>query len=279
MKIAILNDVQAGQPLAFAGEIKASSHLAEEKLPALIRHIITQHQPDLLVNIGDLIRSEEKTIDLTRYERVIALFQNLNLPVIHMLGNHELKKMSALDVETIWQNAGFAQVSFGKQTFQNMNVVWLGLEVDAHNPKLYRLPHEQLIWLENMLIENQQPTLIFTHCPIDYHDVTGNFYYHQLNGNKTSLFLENAESIKKIILEAGCVIGVIQAHLHYFHVKMIGKVPFITCPAMGDNIYGQVENVIPEIYTILNITPESLMVKAFAKEYCYSGYEVVKLFN
>lgn len=35
----------------------------------LMQYII-HHQPEIIVNIGDLIRSEEKEIDLARYEHV-----------------------------------------------------------------------------------------------------------------------------------------------------------------------------------------------------------------
>ena len=117
--------------------------------------------------------------------------------------------------------------------------------------------------------------VIFTHCAIDDHDVNGNFFYEASdNRSKKALFLENQQEIRKIISSSNSVIAVIQAHLHYFHTKKIDGIPYITCPAMGDNICGpNIKDNVPEIYTIFSFEKNRIVAKAFSGKYCFAGYE------
>lgn len=277
MKIAVVNDIHVGKCLEHHGKVRASSHLVEEMLKRFLQGIVRQHEPDVLVNLGDLIRNEEKESDLTRYQRLIADFQDIKCPVIHLVGNHELKKMSLAEIEHIWQQSSFDQKSYGCRNMGHFRLIWVGLEPDSHDHKIRRLPSEQLNWLKDQLSQVKHPTVIFTHCAIDDHNVNGNFFYEAADKrNKATLFLENQEEIRSIINESNCVIAVLQAHLHYFHTKVIDGIPYITCPAMGDNICGPhvVDNV-PEIYTILTFENQRIIAKAFSGKYCFAGYEGV----
>lgn len=59
MKIAVVNDIHVGKSLEHGGRIRASSHLVEEVLPGFLKEIVQQHSPNVLINLGDLIRNEE----------------------------------------------------------------------------------------------------------------------------------------------------------------------------------------------------------------------------
>lgn len=275
MKIAVVNDVHVGKSLEHEGKVRASSHLMEEMLPTFLEGIVKQHAPDVLVNLGDLIRSVEKESDLEKYRHLIEIFKNTKIPVIHLIGNHELKKMPLQSIESIWHNHGFPQKSFGSQDFNNFTLIWLGLELDPTDHRVRLLPLEQLDWLKIQLKNKERPALIFTHCAIDDHDVNGNFFYEASdNKKKTALFLQNQASIREVISNAGTVAAVLQAHLHYFHTKQIDGIPYITCPAMGDNICGpNVRDNVPEIYTILTLEPNNISAKAYSGKYCFAGSE------
>jgi len=275
MKIAVVNDIHVGKSLEHEGKVRASSHLIENTLQGFLQDIQQQHCPDVLINLGDLIRSESKELDLQAYRRLVSNFEQVSSPVIHLLGNHELKKMPLSDIENVWQECGFNQKSYGYKDVGDFTLIWLGLELNPEDHRIRSLPSEQLSWLERQLSQNNRPTIIFTHCAIDDHDVNGNFFYEASdNRSKTALFLENQESIRSIISASGCVIAVLQAHLHYFHSKQIDGIPYITCPAMGDNICGpNIRDNIPEIYTILTFDKNRITAKAFSGKYCFAGYE------
>jgi hypothetical protein len=274
MKIAVVNDIHVGKGIEHQGRVRSSSHLVEEILRRYLGDIIEQHRPDVLINLGDLIRSDNKETDLKKYHQVIGLFNQVKVQVIHMLGNHELKAMSADDIESIWHALGFNQKSFGSIDVKGVKLIWLGLEMDARDHKSRRVPNEQLIWLKEEL-KDPKPVILFTHCAIDEQDVRGNFFYEAMDNKDTrALFLENQRDIRTLLNSHSHVIAVVQAHLHYFHSKTIRDIPYITCPAMGDNICGpNVRDHVPEIYTILSYENNQFIAKAFSGQYCFAGYE------
>lgn len=275
MKIAIVNDIHVGKGLEHEGHVRASSHLVEESLERFLKNIQDQHSPNLLINMGDLIRSESSEQDLKAYHRLMSYFAKTALPVIHLLGNHELKRMPLKAIEKIWLERGFHQSSYGIKEFERINLIWLGLELEKEDHRTRFLPKNQLLWLQEQLNLSNKPTVIFTHCPFDDHVLEGNFFYEASDGrSKNALFLENHEAIRTAIASSGSVIAVLQAHLHYFHAKEIDGIPYITCPAMGDNICGpNVKDNVPEVYTILSIDNDRIVAKAYSGKYCFSGYE------
>lgn len=275
MKIAVVNDIHIGKCLEHEGKVRAHSQLVEEVLPSFLKKLVQQHCPDVIINLGDLIRSEDREFDLIKYRQVISIFKQVPVPVIHLLGNHELKTMTLNEIEDIWKECGFDQKSHGCKRINNFNLIWLGLERQSQQGKVYNLPQDQLDWLKAELKDNIHPTLVFTHCAIDDHDVRGNFFYEATDNKMTTgIFLKNKDEIRSIISSSGHVRTVIQAHLHYFHAKEINGVPHITCPAMGDNICGpNAMPHVPEIYTIIHIENECVVAKAYSGKYCFAGYE------
>lgn len=274
LNLAIVNDIHVGKSLVLKGEVRASSHLIEEMLPDFLHGIVQRHAPDALINMGDLIRSHERDVDLQTYQRVIAHFQKLQMPVIHLIGNHEVKKMPLNMVEGVWDQYGFKQKSYGSKEINGFTLIWLGVENHPNDHRSRSLPEEQLQWLKTRIKEVHQPTIIFTHCAIDDHDVRGNYFYEGWDQqNKSPLFLTNQAEVRKIIGSSHSVIAVLQAHLHYFHAKKIDGISYITCPAMGDNICGPnaIDNV-PGIYTMLSLEKNQITVKAYSGQYCFAGY-------
>ncbi len=272
MKIAIINDVHVEKSLKYQNKVRAASESIMEMFGSFLKNLSTNHKPDLIINMGDLIRSESKEIDLDRYDALIGYYKSLELPVIHLLGNHEIKRMPHNEVEARWKHHGFDQKSYGHRSFGNIDILWLGTDEEAG---FYVLPSEQLAWLETMLRISVKPLLIFIHCPIDDHDVDGNFFYEACDGKtKDKLFLKNQNIVKDLIRSNSNVIAVFQAHLHYFHVHSLEGLPYITCPAMGDNICApDIEHTMPEIYTIVTIKDKQLTAKAYSKKFCFAGYQ------
>lgn len=275
MKIAIVNDIHVGPPLQFKELMRASSHLVEQKLQDLLHYIQNTHQPDLVVNLGDLIRSQNRESDVSLYQKLIPFFRTLQTPSLHLVGNHELKCNSVETIESLWENHGYLQKSYGSLEINGHLIVWLGLEIRDTHYKRRVVPDEQVVWLQEKLQQTQKPVYLFTHTPFDDHDVTGNFFYETFDARNTQgFFLENGNHLREIVATCPYVKAVFQAHLHYFHCKMIGSVPFITCPALGDNICGpNAQDNVPEIYTIVQANNSRLNIKAYSREFCFAGLE------
>lgn len=275
VKIAIVNDVHVGKPLVHGDLIRSNSTKILDKFEDFLKNIITIHKPDILVNLGDLIRSENKDIDIFRYRSLMKHFKSINTPIIHLLGNHEIKRLNSMDIKNIWNEFGFNQNDYGCKSIQKFNIIWLGLSENKSNIQKFFLPAEQINWLEESLTQSNQPAIIFLHTPIDDHNVSGNFFYEALDERKKHLlFMNNQTEIRKVIRTKKNIIAVFQAHLHYFHTHILDKIPYITCPAMGDNICASnTSNDSPEIFTIVDINEQHFSVKVYSKEFCFAGYE------
>jgi len=275
MKIAIINDVHIGMSLTHGNKVRASSEKVMDMFEPFLCNIVVRHKPDLLVNLGDLIRSESKNVDLHRYNHLMELYKSLQLPTVHLLGNHEIKHLNQSDIELTWKQYGFNQKSYGFKSLEDIDIVWLGITEEEGHPMTFLLPSDQLNWLKHTLDESTKPLLIFTHCAIDDQDVCGNFFYEALDGReKNALFLKNQREVRKIIHSKQNTLAVFQAHLHYFHAQVLNEIPYITCPAMSENICGpDISNNIPEIYTIVTIEKNQFTAKAYSREYCFAGYE------
>ncbi len=270
MKIAVVNDIHAGKPLQRGYHMRAASHLVEQCLVSLFQRIINQHHPDLVVNLGDLIRSESPEQDGLLYARIIKHFNQFNVPVIHVVGNHDLRQISVCEIERYWKETGFNQKIYGENTIQGVRCIWLAMEVSNG---LYHLPDNQLKWLEGVLKKETKPTLLFTHCAMDDHDVTGNFFLD--TKNRSPFFLSNQKSCQKIVSHHAIIRAVFQGHLHYLHTKFIDTVPYITLPAMVENTCApEIHNNFPEVYSIINLSDKRLQVKSYSREYCFAGLEV-----
>lgn len=275
MKIAVVNDIHIGEPLSHDGKMRAASHLAEDALPRVLKDIESWHKPDLLVNLGDLIRRESPELDRQRYWRAMKAFKELDTPVLHLLGNHELVYMDVSTIEKLWAEEGFEQSSYGIKDCGSFAVLWLGLELFEGNYSIRTLPEEQVEWLQETLQSVGKPVIIFSHVPLDSQDMQGNFFYEAFCvplQKQDGLFLQNQEKMREVIEQSDVVKMVIQGHLHYYHANLLGSIPYITCPAMGDNLCApNIEEIFPEVYTILNVEEAKLTVKAYSRRYCFSG--------
>ncbi len=274
LTIAIINDVHVGKPLEHNNTLRASSHLVDPILPGFLDYLIARHHPDVIINLGDLIRGEGQDLDAQRYQKAIRHFKKAGCPVIHLIGNHELKHLSEPILEGIWEKEGFSQRSYGIKKIEGLSLIWLGMETKTK--KVHQLPDDQLSWLEDTLEHLDGPALIFTHLAIDDHSLEGGFFYKEFEKEaaRSPFFLANQEKIRSILSKSPNVKGVFQAHLHYFHTKTIDQVPFVTCPAFADNICGPLANGhLPEIFTLVTVDRDELVVKAFSKGYAFAGTE------
>jgi len=235
-----------------------------------------RHQPDCVVNLGDLIRGESREVDLARYAQSLLAFQKLKCPTIHLIGNHETKYMQVPDVEQCWQEHSFDQVSYGTRVILGFRIVWLGMQTRKEDMKKHYLPENQLQWLANLVNSTKEPILLFSHCAIDDHDITGNFFYEEIDkGDRTPFFLENQLEVRAVLQKSKLLRGVFQGHLHYFHMRVIDDLPYITCPAMVENICAPgIQDNFPEVYTILEVELQRMVLKCYSRDHCFAGIEL-----
>ena len=272
MTIAVVNDIHIGKDLLKDGYTRATSSQSEKKLPKVLDHI-KKHSPDLLVNMGDLIRGESVEEDKKNFEKGIDMFDGLEFPVIHLLGNHEVKQLTVSDIISVWRKKNIEQEIIGSRIIQNVNFVWLDFDqTKSENGIDTFLSSKSLLALDQKL-NNNYPAIIFTHYVCTEQNLDGNFYF----AKPREIFsrYRNTSDIQSVIKKHKNILAIVSAHTHGLNLQTINKIPYITLPAMVENITApEINNNFPEIYTIIDLSKNTLNIKCYSREFCFATLEL-----
>lgn len=277
MKILVLNDIHLGSDrFDSKRQLRGVGSLALGALPSMIDSLMIEHSPDVLIQMGDLIQARSFEEDLQDYRKGIETFHHAACPVIHLLGNHDRKFLSIQDIEKIWKDEGFEQPSYGSKDFGALRIGWLGLEPDPENPRCSFLPKEQMVWLKEQLSHHASPLLLFTHYPLDMHELTGNYFVEDMEHvDDRVMFHTNSKDIRALLSAETPLRGVFQAHCHDFYLKLEGTIPFFTLPAMNDLLLGPLkEGLSPMTYTLISTTSKQISVKSYSGKFLFAGCEL-----
>ena len=75
---------------------------------SLLTHFVekaSQRNFDLIVDLGDRISNVDKMKDQELAKEVAAVFQSIEVPLVHLLGNHDLHFLSLRENEAILQSS------------------------------------------------------------------------------------------------------------------------------------------------------------------------------
>lgn len=273
MKIAFINDIHVGKDAVKDGHVRAASSKAFSYLPSVINQI-KKHLPDLLVDLGDLIRSESVSEDFRNYEKTLNIFESFEKPVIHLLGNHEVKQLKVEDIKSIWQKQGIEQEVFGSRVVNGIKCIWLDFEQEKNAQGIRTtLPQTRLDWLDEELSKDKTPVIILSHYVLTDQNLDGNFYFEK----PLNIFGEynNKEVVLAILKKHRHILSVFSAHTHELHFKVVDNIPHITLPAMVENIAApETNDNFPEVYTIVNIEEKIITVKCYSRQYCFTTLEI-----
>src|ERR1044071_3020858 len=89
MRFALISDVHFGPPASHQGKLRKLTHLSESLVESFARRMQQELQPDLVINLGDVLEDEAAEADRMRYARFVELLAGIGKPVLHVAGNHD----------------------------------------------------------------------------------------------------------------------------------------------------------------------------------------------
>jgi len=194
--------------------------------------LMNEQNVDFLIEIGDLKDEgnppqEADTLHfLATIENELKRFKG---PLYHVLGNHDHDSISKQQFLEGISNHNFPKAqnyySFNKGSFHfivlDANYTSEGKAYDHGNFdwKDSHIPGEQLTWLKKDLNENKIPAIIFVHQQLD---TPGFEDSHKI------YCPDNAAEVRKIIEDAGNVMGVFQGHYHAGSFNKINNIYYYT---------------------------------------------------
>lgn len=240
LKIAIVTDIHYGRD---------SGARLGSKAPRLMRKFakaVHDYKPDIVVDMGDRINASNSAEAQDNLRKLTQHFNDMAAPVHYLLGNHDLKYLSAQDNAVI---TGGSLQSYSKD-IKGCHLVFWNPSVDATGKEGLRLSKEDLSWLEDDLAKTSKPAIVFSHVPLDEHNaeddtIVKRFYY------------DNAKAAQKIMERSGKVILAMGGHRHQSQYKEIGGIHYVTQQALT-SMYKKHYRVASDTFSFLEVEGRSL---------------------
>lgn len=230
LSLGVVTDVHLGPSASFGGKLRKLSHRAEPLLTQFARCMRQDVQPDLVVNLGDLIEDESSEQDDAHYRRGVELLAASGVPVVHVAGNHDRVNLSRERLRSMWglDAAGPLYRSFD---VKGVHVVVLA----THETKDVEvaIDDEQLAWLEADLSMGEAPTVVLMHHSAADQDLKGNRWFEKA---AHLCLVKQRKRLRRILHDSGQVKLVLNGHLHWNHLDVVDGIPYLTLQSLIENI-------------------------------------------
>ncbi|MBN1612717.1 MAG: metallophosphoesterase [Polyangiaceae bacterium] len=253
MRVALITDVHFGPRAWHAGKLRKLSDLAPPLLREFVRRMNEVDQPELVLNLGDVLEDENVASDRTAYEMFLDVMSGLRAPVLHVAGNHESVNLDDDTLRSLWRHEGplYYSRDIGGVHF----TVLRSLHWRAHE---VRLPTEQLGWLAQDLGEARLPCVVLIHHPLAPMDLEGNHWFAKTP--EICFVAERAEA-RGIIERSGKVIAVLNGHVHWNHLAVVAGIPYVTFQSLTENVDDDAPGRPARTYAVVDIEAHRLAIR------------------
>ncbi len=225
LTLAIITDIHNGPD--------RGTKLGTMALPLLarFRDFVADLRPACTVEMGDRISEVDEQTDRKLVADVASALAKFPSPIHHILGNHDVAKLSVEDNEDLMQRS-FASSSMDINGFHL--VFWNA------NDKLdyvtgFSLAPTDLEWLRADLAATELPSIIFTHVPLDNGSMKGNFYFDKAYPHAGAYPEAQGEAIRDVIERSGKVILCLNGHAHWNAYHGIDGTHYVTIPSLTES--------------------------------------------
>lgn len=192
--------------------------------------LMNDKEVDFLIELGDFKdqgnpATEKSTLEyLTAIEKVFAQFSG---PRYHVLGNHDMDKISKQQFLSRVENTGIEKEA-GYYSFDSKGVHFVVLDAcftSSGEPydhgnfgwKDANIPPAEMAWLQQDLAATSKPVIAFV---------------HQLLDGEGAHYVKNAAEVRQILQQDNGVLAVFQGHNHGGHYSHIQGIHYYTLKAM-----------------------------------------------
>ncbi|MBK7581189.1 MAG: metallophosphoesterase [Myxococcales bacterium] len=266
MRFALITDQHFGPRAHFAGKLRKLSHEAGALTRAFVERMNRVDRPELVVNLGDVVEDESRSLDMERYQEFLGILSALDAPVIHVAGNHDLICMTEDDLARMWNHDGALHYSrdFSGVHFAVLNTL-------EQKDVCVRLPESQLEWLERDLATVKGPAVVLMHHPASEQDLTGNRWFER--APHICRVAERRE-LRRIIEASGKVVAVFNGHAHWNHLDVIRGIPYVTLQSLTENLDDDAPGRPAAAFAVCDLEPHRLSVNLGGAEALHYQFEL-----
>lgn len=185
---------------------------------------------DFVVDLGDRINNAvDSDLDFRLTSEVAAAFSTIQVPVGHILGNHDNHDLARSAAESAMQTS-FS--SWGRDV-NGYHLVFWNADTCIKGRKQIFTGKKDLAWLADDLASTDLPTVIFTHFPLDEGSMIGNFYFEEHFAQLANY--ANASLARDIIEQDGKTILCLSGHAHWNACNTIDGIHYVTVQSMTES--------------------------------------------
>jgi hypothetical protein len=238
MKILVFTDAHFGEDSNY--EIiggREHVNIFGSQFPKLIDELKLKFKKyDLIVNLGDSIINKNKDFDIKKYEEFIDMFKEVEVPMIHLFGNHDIQ---FIPQEILNKFTGEKRNYYSKDiggihhiilTAKLKNVI---PNIEAHIEFDPYIPTEQIEWLREDIEKTKFPVIVYTHFSLTDKGSKGNYYFESFEENMT--LVEGRQDIRKVFEDSKKVLLVLNGHMHFYNKENINGIDYVTLPSICEN--------------------------------------------
>lgn len=189
--------------------------------------LMNDKKVDFLVHLGDLINgAPSNNVEHLRY--IEGVYAKFNGPRYHVLGNHDMDKLSKAEVLSVIDNYGINKAAT-YYTFDSkgMHFIILDSNYRADGSDYGKgnfqwtdanIPDSQIDWLDKDLESTTKPVIVCTHQLLD--------------NDEDEHTVRNASEVRSIFEKYGNVLAVFQGHQHRGQYNQMNEIHYYTLKAM-----------------------------------------------
>lgn len=188
---------------------------------------------DFVIELGDLKdQGTDQASTISFLQAIESEIRKFEGPIYHVLGNHDMDRISKLQFLENVTNTGIPKTSTHYSfdikgihfTVLDANHLSNGDDYDSGNFIWTdsNIPREQLDWLVADLAHAKGPAVLFV---------------HQLLDGTGTVYVKNAAAVREVIEASGKVIAVFQGHHHSGSYQRINGIHYYTLKGMIENAY------------------------------------------
>jgi 3',5'-cyclic-AMP phosphodiesterase len=258
MRFALISDVHFGPQASHQGKLRKLTHRSEELVAAFARHMREEVEPDVVINLGDVLEDESPEQDRARYERFVSLLREIGKPVLHVAGNHDTINLSPAELCRLWGTA--SDLTYSRD---HDGVHFSVLRTVEHRGERIELPEEQLLWLERDLAATELPSIVLMHHPVSEMRLEGNRWFEK---RPHLCRVVERRAAREVIEKSGKVLAVFNGHVHWNHLDVIKGIPYVTLQSLIENLDDDAPGRAAAAYAVCDLDDRRLVVNVYGAE-------------
>lgn len=258
MRFALISDVHLGPEASHQGKLRKLTHQSEPLVADFVRRMRDELEPDLIVNLGDVLEDESAERDHARYARFVSMLREIGKPILHVAGNHDTINLTCEDLCRLWGTTDSVTYS---RDYDGIH--FAVLRTVEHRGERIELPAEQIRWLERDLAATSLPSIVLMHHPGSEMRLEGNRWFEK---RPHLCRVVERRALRQVIEHSGKVLAVFNGHVHWNHLDIIAGIPYVTLQSLIENLDEDAPGRAAGAYAVCDLDDRRLVINVYGAE-------------